>query len=116
MAATAVAVYCIAVGLLMTVWWAVELRAGALDRPDRRRAEIALHLAAEAVTAALLVAGGILVLAGGRTGVALVGLGALLYTVVASPGYFVARREPAPVVMFAVLSVLTVLAAVALVA
>ena len=110
------AVYCIVVGLLMTAWWAVELRHGALSRPDRRRAEIALHLAAEGVTAALLLVGGILLLADGVTAVALVGLGALLYTVIASPGYFVARREPAPVVMFAALGALTVLAAVALVA
>jgi hypothetical protein len=34
----------------------------------------------------------------------------LLYTVVQSPGYFIARREPAPVAMFVVLVALTVAA------
>ena len=37
----------------------------------------------------------------------------LLYTVIQSPGYFVARHERAPVVMFAVLALLTIAAIVA---
>ena len=44
---------------------------------------------------------------------ALVGLGMLLYTVIQSPGYFLARHERAPVVMFAVLALLTIAAIVA---
>ena len=43
---------------------------------------------------------------------ALVALGMLLYTVIQSPGYFLARHELAPVVMFAVLALLTVAAIV----
>ena len=39
-----------------------------------------------------------------------------LYTVVASPGYFVARREWPPVVMFAVLGVVDAMVLVALLA
>lgn len=54
--------------------------------PDRTRPEIVVHLAAESVTAALLAAGG-------STGIALAGLGMLLYSVIASPGYFAARHE-----------------------
>ena len=42
----------------MLAWWAVEINKGALARPDRSRPEIVLHLAAELVTAGLLVAGG----------------------------------------------------------
>jgi hypothetical protein len=38
----------------------------------------------------------------------------LLYTVVVSPGYFAARHEVAPVVMFAVLTVLTLGAVITL--
>ena len=68
----------------MAAWWAVDIRRGALAR-DRARPEIILHLAAELVTAALLVAGGAVLVAGGITGVALAGLGMLLYTVIASP-------------------------------
>jgi hypothetical protein len=52
-----------------------------------------LHLAAELVTAAALAAGGALLIAGGMTGPALAGLGMLLYTVIASPGYFIARHQ-----------------------
>ena len=35
-------------------WRRLDIRRGALKRPDRRRAEMALHLAAEFVTAVLL--------------------------------------------------------------
>jgi hypothetical protein len=54
----------------------------------------------------VLVAGGALLIAGESTGLAPAGLGMLLHTVIASPGYFVARREWAPAVMFAILIVL----------
>jgi hypothetical protein len=43
----------------------------------------------------------------GAVAVTAVGLGMLLYTVVVSPGYFVARRELAVVAVFAVLLLLT---------
>jgi hypothetical protein len=95
-------------------WWALDIRSGALRRPDRQPIEIGLHLAAELVTAALLVVGGIVTLTGGRTVVLTLALGMLLYTVIQSPGYFLARREHAPVVMFAVLGVATVAAILAI--
>ena len=99
-----------AVGALMAAWWVVDIRRGALARPDRSRPEIVLHLAAELVTAGLLVTGGVLLIAGGMTGLALAGLGMLLYTVIASPGYFITRHEWAPAAMFAILAVLTIAA------
>jgi hypothetical protein len=98
------------VGALMAVWWALGIRRGALIRPDRTRPEIVLHLAAELVTAGMLITGGALLITGGMTGLALAGLGMLLYTVMASPGYFMARHLWAPAVVFAVLAVLTVAA------
>jgi hypothetical protein len=107
---TVVGWYAIVVGLLMTGWWAIDLRAGALDRPDRTRAELRLHLVAEFLTAGLLVVGGTLLLMAGTSGVALVALGMLLYTVIQSPGYFLARGEREPAVMFAVLVVATLAA------
>lgn len=109
---TVVAWYAIAVGVLMLGWWAVDVRGGALGRPDRRPAEIRLHLAAEVVTAVVLVVGGACVLLDGPASLLLVGLGMLLYTVIQSPGYFLARREAVPVVMFAALAVATVAAIV----
>jgi hypothetical protein len=99
--------YAVAVGLLMAGWWALALRGGALDRPDRSRTELGLHLAAEFLTAALLVLGGTVLLVADTAGVVLVALGMLLYTVIQSPGYFLARREREPAVMFAVLVVTT---------
>lgn len=69
-----------------------------------------MHLAAELVTAGLLVTGGVLLITGGMTGLALAGLGMLLYTVIASPGYLIARHQRAPAVMFTVLAVFTIAA------
>jgi hypothetical protein len=111
---TAVVWYAIGVGALMVVWWGMEVRAGALRRPDRTPAEIGLYLTAELLTAALLVVGGIVLLVQGSVLVALVALGMLLYTVIQSPGYFLARRELAFVAMFAVLVALTLAAVIVL--
>ena len=96
----------------MGLWWALDIRNGALRRPDRSSGEIALHLAAEMVTALLLAMGGLVLARSGPRWLALVGLGMLLYTVIQSPGYFLARHERAPVVMFAALAALTVVAIV----
>jgi hypothetical protein len=66
---------------------------------------IALHLAAEFVTALGLVAGGVALLrhvTWART-LYLVALGMLLYSVIASPGYFAQQGEWALVAMFALL-------------
>ncbi|MDX5399534.1 MAG: hypothetical protein LPK92_07405 [Actinomycetes bacterium] len=109
----AVGSYCVAVAAFMGFWWGMSIRKGALDRPDRRRAEIVLHLTAELTTALLLAIGGTILARGGTRALALVGLGMLLYTIIQSPGYFLARQEMPPVVMFAVLAVLTIVAIVA---
>jgi hypothetical protein len=102
--------YALVVGLAIGGWWAVELRAGVLARPDRTRAELGLHLAAELLTATVLLIGGVLLLTRRASAVALVGFGMLLYTTIQSPGYFLARGERGPVAMFGVLVVTTVLA------
>lgn len=94
----------------MIVWWSLDIRSGALSRGDRAPVEIALHLGAEMLTAFLLVVGGVVALTTDGRSVAFVALGMLLYTVIQSPGYFVARKEAAPAVMFAALLVFTVAA------
>ncbi len=108
----AVAWYCIVVGVLLAVWWANDLRRGAWNRGDRTHGELGLHLAAEFVTAGLLIASGAawLVAGSGANAAVAAGLGMLLYTVIASPGYFLARRELPAVGMFGVLAALTVTA------
>ena len=114
---TVVAWYAIGVGGLMAVWWAIDLSGGALNRPDRHRVEIELHLAAEIVTAAALATGGVAMLAAGSRAIPLAAaaLGMLFYTVIVSPGYFLARDERAPAALFGVLAVLTAAALVVLV-
>ncbi len=109
---TAVAWYCLVIGVMMAEWWANDLRQGAWNRGDRTHGELALHLAAEFVTAALLIAAGAARLAAGPAANAVMAasLGMLLYTVIASPGYFLARRDLPVVAMFGVLAALTVTA------
>jgi hypothetical protein len=111
-----VAVYSLLVGSLMLAWWGISLAGGALERTDRSRAEMALHLLAEFLTAAWLLAGGValIIMGTGAAGFAGVGLGMLLYTVIVSPGYFLARREYPPVYVFGGLAALTVVAIVLL--
>ena len=68
----------------VAVWrWSLSVRLGAWNRGDRTHGELALHLAAEFV---------------------------LLYTVIVSPGYFLARRDLPVVGMFGILAALTVTA------
>jgi hypothetical protein len=109
---TAAAVYAIAVGVVMVAWWALDLRQGAWDRGDRTRGEMATHLTAEFLAAAWLIVAGTAVLSVGEGAVPFLvaGLGMLLYTVINSVGYFLARRELAAVVMFTGLILLTVAA------
>ena len=108
----AVAWYCIVVGMLLAGWWANDLRRGAWNRGDRTHGELALHLAGEFVTAGLLIAAGWawLLVGSGTNALVAAGLGMLLYTVIVSPGYFLARLELPAVGMFGVLAVLTVTA------
>lgn len=108
----AVAWYCIVVGVLLAGWWANDLRRGAWNRGDRTHGQLGLHLAGESVAAGLLIASGAAWLAVGAAANAAVAaaLGMLLYTVIVSPGYFLARRELPAVAMFGVLVALTVTA------
>jgi hypothetical protein len=88
---TAVAWYCIVVGVLLAVVWANELRWGAWNRGDRTHGEPGLHLAGEFVTAGLLIASGAAWLItgfGSANALMAAGLGMLLYTVIVSPGYY----------------------------
>jgi hypothetical protein len=62
----AVAWYCIVIGALLAVWWANDLRQGAWNWGDRTHGELGLHLAAEFVTAGLLIASGAACLVAGH--------------------------------------------------
>lgn len=75
---------------------------------------ILFHIAAELATAAALIAGGAGLLANWDWGtqIYLVAIGMLLYTAIASPGYFAQRRQWVWVGIFAVLIALALVSLV----
>ncbi len=111
-----VALYSILVGVFMLAQWGVTLGTGQAPEVRSEPIRLAFHLAAEFATAAMLVISGIGLLrqttwAGLLSPVA---LGMLLYTVIVSPGYFAQQGQWAPVLMFAILLLLTVVCLVLL--
>lgn len=109
-----VAAYLVTVGVAIAGLWTVLLATGQVPEVDEGRLDIWFHLAAELLTAALLVAAGAALLrrwARGRL-LAAVALGALGYTTVNSAGYYADAGDWAMVGMFAVLTACTLLAAI----
>ena len=107
----AAAIYSIFVGLSMLGIWIMFYVTGSIPELETEPARILLHLAAEGATALALVAGGVGLLGQKRWGpsVYLLATGALLYTLIQSPGYYLHLGEMAFVFMFALLLVLTLL-------
>ncbi|MDQ3864390.1 MAG: hypothetical protein M3317_13025 [Actinomycetota bacterium] len=105
------AVYSIAVGSLMIGWWAFSFTKGRVPETRTEPVRLAFHLAAEALTAVLLVVGGfgLLFSSSWASAVYLVGSGMLLYSVIVSPGYFAQRGEWPLVGVFVVLLLLALL-------
>ncbi len=99
--------YCVIVGSLMVLQWALSLAAGEVPELRTAPVEIAMHLAAELMTAFGLVAAGISMLRGRKSArpVALFALGMLVYTIIQSPGYFAARGDWPMVALFGALFV-----------
>jgi hypothetical protein len=113
-------VFAIVVGIGMIGQWAVTIAQGNIPGPEagseagRGRVEMLFHLAAEALTALALISSGAgLVLAQDWAyPVYLLATGMLLYTVIASSGYFAQLHEWPMVVMFGVLFVLALVSLV----
>jgi hypothetical protein len=102
----------IVVGAGIVALWAMLLATGQVPEVTAGQRDIWFHIAAELTAASILVGAGVWVL---RTGAsrraqlaAAAGLGALLYTVVNSAGYYAESGDWAPVVMFGLLAVATV--------
>jgi hypothetical protein len=95
------------VGALMGAQWLFFLATGSVEELQTAPRAIAFHLAAETVTAVLLVAAGLGLLRGEGERLALIATGALLYTVINSAGYFADRGAWPMVAMFGVLLVVT---------
>jgi len=108
------AIFALSVGTLMIVQWAITLVRSQVSRPEqdaisgRGTTEMAFHWVAEGVTAGALIAAGFGLMLGwsGAPKVYLVSVGALIYTVINSPGFFAQRKRWAMVALFAVLLIL----------
>jgi hypothetical protein len=97
--------YGILVGLLMIGQWTFTILAGAVPEFQTAPWEIAFHLIAEFTTALLLLTGGIATLRSTTWGsqILLAGLGMVIYSEIASPGYYVQLGQWGFVAMFGVL-------------
>jgi hypothetical protein len=97
--------YGILVGFLMIVQWTFTIIAGGVPEFQTAPWEIALHLAAESTTAAMLILGGIATLKSVHWGqqILFVGLGMVIYSEIVSPGYFAQLGQWPLVAMFAIL-------------
>jgi hypothetical protein len=96
------------VGLLILAQWGFFLATGQVPELQSEPYRILFHLAAEFATAAGLVIAGIALLrkSSWAPPVFLVTAGMLLYSVIASPGYFAQQGQWALAGMFAILLVL----------
>ena len=105
------AFYAIFVGLSMIGMWSKFYLAGQIPELATRPFEIAMHIAAELLSSTLLLVGGGAILFRKNWGTVIysVSMGMLLYSLIASPGYYLQRGNAGFVAMFAVLFVLSVL-------
>jgi hypothetical protein len=101
--------YALVVGVSMILQWAFFIIVGEVPELGTEPLRIAFHLAAEGVTAGLLLTAGIALLRGRRWAryLALVAFGALVYTAIVSPGYFAQLGRWPLVVMFGAVLALT---------
>ena len=107
-----VAVLSLAVGALMALWWMALLVTKRVPELREGQRGIVFHIAAEYLTAGLLMAGGVGLLAGADWAavVSPAALGALLYTTVLSPGYMIDQRQPQQAGMLVALAVAAMVA------
>jgi len=98
----------IVVGTSMILMWMMFYFTGSIPELESEPVRIAMHLLAEFATAiTLIIAGwGLLQAKAWAVNVYLLATGALLYTLIQSPGYFVQTGDPVFVFMFAVLIIL----------
>ncbi len=102
-------IFSIVVGVSMLGMWLMFYFTGSIPELATEPARITLHLAAELATAIALIFGGwgLLKFKAWGNQLYLLSTGALIYTMIQSPGYFLQTGETGFVVMFAVLLMLT---------
>lgn len=105
------ALYAIIVGLMMIVYWIIYVSTGQVPEFETEFWSITLTLVAEFVTAFALLIGGFGLYTDRNWGFQsyLVSMGMLLYTVIASSGYSADLGETAMVIIFSVLTILTLI-------
>ena len=98
------AVYSLLMGLSMFGMWTMFWIVGEIPELETEPIRIGMHLAAEFVTAVLLIAGGIALLKSWKHSINLFqfSMGMLIYTLIQSPGYFAEQGELAFVAMFTI--------------
>lgn len=96
------ACFAIIVGVAMIAQWFLSYRANRIPELHTEPISIRFHIAAEMVTAALLIVSGAALLAAFTWGTSsyFVAIGMLLYTAIASPGYFAQRGQRAWLFLF----------------
>lgn len=104
------AIFSIFVGISMIGMWLMFYFTDSIPELATEPAKISMHLAAEFATALALIFGGwgLLKLKAWGEPLYLLATGALIYTMIQSPGYFLQTGEPGFVVMFAVLLILAI--------
>ena len=102
------AIFSIFVGVSMIGMWLMFYFTNSIPELATEPARITMHLAAEFVTAITLILGGwgLIKLKTWGEQLYLLATGALIYTMIQSPGYFLQTGESGFVVMFAVLMIL----------
>lgn len=105
----AAAAFAVLVGAMMFAQWAFFIAAGEVTELETEPVRISFHLAAEFLTAAVLMVAGFALIRGKDWAfpVFMLALGMLSYTIVVSPGYFAQDGEYVFVGMFAILWILT---------
>ena len=107
--------FALAIRASIIAWWVVVFATGQVPEMAGAPVQLAFHVAAELLTALLLIRAGVGMLARSRWArdEYLVGLGMLLYTVVSSPGYFAQTGQWPLVGIFAAVGAGTVGALIA---
>ena len=102
--------YQVIMGIGMIGIWILNFVKGEIPELETEPYRIAMHILAEAVTACMLLVSGFSILLKGRKMKTLFNLasGALIYTLIASPGYFAQMSNWGGVVVFLALLVITI--------
>jgi hypothetical protein len=107
---TFASIFAIVVGLGMIIQWTMSYLSKQIPELETEPIRIGFHIAAEMVTALMLIVGGIGLLTQRQWASTLypIAMGMLLYTAIVSPGYFAQRGKWIWILIFGLLIVLAI--------